>query len=227
MSSLRKIESARRNGAKSRGPKTPEGKERSCMNALQHGFAANKIVLTSEERPQFEALREQYHVGKFKPADEAESNLVDQMVVAMWRQYRIWASEARLFDLKIQQQYIDATNQFPGLDSSGRFAVAFKALADDSETLRRQERYEANFRAQYDRALSNLLQLRKLPPPPFTPPDKINVYFCPNKGGKCDDSNRHENCPRQTPQAAERNEPNPISGHLLPAPEPQTPNGDK
>ena len=48
---------SRRNGAKSCGPKSPEGKARSAQNALKHGFRAQKyIVLPSEDAAEFEAL---------------------------------------------------------------------------------------------------------------------------------------------------------------------------
>jgi hypothetical protein len=44
-----RAEASRNNGAKSRGPRTPEGKARSSQDALKHGMRAQKYVVLPEE----------------------------------------------------------------------------------------------------------------------------------------------------------------------------------
>jgi hypothetical protein len=50
MSSIRKIESSRANGALSRGPVTESGKQISSQNARRHALLA-RIVLLENESP--------------------------------------------------------------------------------------------------------------------------------------------------------------------------------
>jgi hypothetical protein len=40
---------SRQNGARSRGPKTAEGKARSAQNALKHGLCARRFVVLGDE----------------------------------------------------------------------------------------------------------------------------------------------------------------------------------
>jgi hypothetical protein len=48
---------AGKNGAKSKGPKTPAGKARSAQNALKHGMRAQKyLVLPDEDVAEFAGL---------------------------------------------------------------------------------------------------------------------------------------------------------------------------
>jgi hypothetical protein len=52
-----RAEASRINGARSRGPKTPEGKARSSQNALKHGFRVQKhVVLPGEDAAAFQPL---------------------------------------------------------------------------------------------------------------------------------------------------------------------------
>jgi LPS O-antigen subunit length determinant protein (WzzB/FepE family) len=57
--SQRQIDANRINGALG-GPKTWAGKQISKMNAERHGFTSQKLVLTTEEEPHFNALLEGY-----------------------------------------------------------------------------------------------------------------------------------------------------------------------
>src|SRR3979411_1772883 len=103
MSSLRKAEAARINGAKSHGPKTPEGKAVSSQNALTHGMCAKALVLTNENVAHFEEVRRQY-LDQLKPVGIIENDLVDELIAARWRQRRGWAVETAMIDLKQDQQ---------------------------------------------------------------------------------------------------------------------------
>src|SRR5580700_5988678 len=103
MSSLRRVQSSKANGARSKGPSTPAGKQRSSLNALRHGLCAKCIVLDHESRENFLTLLQQ-HVDRFQPADEVEFNMIEEMCAAYWRQRRAWAIETGMLDNQIALQ---------------------------------------------------------------------------------------------------------------------------
>jgi hypothetical protein len=88
---------SRRNGAKSRGPKTIEGKERSSQNALKHGLRAQKFVVVGDEDPREFAALEAALLSELAPQGALQSLLAARIARAAWRLERAERIEAGLF----------------------------------------------------------------------------------------------------------------------------------
>ena len=92
-----RAEASRKNGAKSRGPKTPEGKARSAQNALRHGLRAEKFVVVGDEDPQEFAALEAALVEDLAPEGALQTLLAGRIARAAWRLERAERIEAQLF----------------------------------------------------------------------------------------------------------------------------------
>jgi NADH-quinone oxidoreductase subunit C len=161
MSKLRtpkQIEAARRNGAKSRGPVTPEGKARSSQNARQHGFTSETLVLSNEDEERFHKLLDSY-TGRFHPIDEVEADLVLELVANRWRMRRIWSLETAVLDYEMDAQEKEVEKKYASIDETTRLALAWMEQAKSS-SLGMIHRYETRFRRNYERALANLQHLQ-------------------------------------------------------------------
>jgi hypothetical protein len=199
--SLRKLQSARLNGAKSTGPKTPEGKAIASMNALRHGLAAKTVVLSNESHDRFNGIHDAY-IDEFDPRTTAESDAIEEMAIAKWRHRRYWGIEAATLDLQMDRQAKELEKEFTKMDEMTRLAIAFTALADNSNALRLLDRYLAGIRRDYDRAFHRLLDLRIL----NSPASLLSEPRASATGEK---------------NALLPNEPNPISEHLRSLSEPR------
>ena len=80
------------NGAKTRGPISPEGKRKSARNSFRHGLLAKAIVFEGESSKQFAALLKAF-CHELQPRSPIEDLLVQKMAVNQWRQERIWGQE--------------------------------------------------------------------------------------------------------------------------------------
>jgi hypothetical protein len=169
MSSLRRVQSSKANGALSKGPVTPAGKQRSSLNALRHGMCAKCVVLDHESRENFLTLLQQ-HVDLFQPANEVEFGMIEEMCAAYWRQRRAWSIETALLEKQIALQ--------PDGSNAERMANAFDHLAA-APTLPLLHRYETRQYLMYQRAMRTLIMLRTVTgpsdPSPISehPPDAI------------------------------------------------------
>jgi hypothetical protein len=88
MATAAQIEANRQNARKSTGPRTEEGKNRSRLNALDHGCRANLMVLPTEVFGEYENELKAWKFS-FQPRNPAEEVLVERLVSLGWRQKRI------------------------------------------------------------------------------------------------------------------------------------------
>jgi hypothetical protein len=145
MSSNRRIRSSQANGARSSGPKTSQGRQRSAKNKIRHGLLAQTIVLDDEDRTAFLELLADFE-AEYAPQTKSDSVLVEHLAAATWRLMRIWAIEKAGLSLEIKKQ--DRTTH----DAATRASIAFKTLSDDSRSLELLHRYETRYDRQYARA---------------------------------------------------------------------------
>jgi hypothetical protein len=160
MATLAQIEAARRNGAKSKGPVTAEGKQNSAQNAVRHGLSAKRLLVLSNECDEtFVTFLKQFE-EKLKPVDQIEHGFVLQAAAARWRLRRAWIIETGLIDMKMdaQQSYMQKT--FTTFDEGTRQAVAFRTLVDETRALDLIGRYEARLSREYERAIRGLDRIR-------------------------------------------------------------------
>ncbi|HFA60232.1 MAG TPA: hypothetical protein ENJ83_06035, partial [Rhodospirillales bacterium] len=92
------IEASRRNGARSRGPRTAEGKARSAANSRRHGLCSSRLMLRGEEeRRAFAALLADLE-ARLAPVGEAERHLVEELAVVSWHQRMLRTVESRALE---------------------------------------------------------------------------------------------------------------------------------
>jgi hypothetical protein len=187
MPSIRKSQSARENGAKSHGPTTQAGKQRSSQNALKHGLTAQTLVLPSEDPADFQRLLDSY-LQQLQPAGPVELDLVHEIVAAKWRLNRLDLIETQLLADSIadaeqrRAQEIEWGDEDEPLTPAQALAKAFDRLSDGS--LNFLHRIQSRLQHSYSRSLQNLLRLqtRRGPSGPApTPQPKPQNEICTNE----------------------------------------------
>ena len=122
-SELRKA-TARANGAKSRGPKTPEGKRKSARNSFKHGLYADPDLILAEFP---ERLAEFIDAGmaEFDPQSATAVDLVYAMAAAELLHERSLATETNLLDAEMARlAEIDKSADPPTLRARAFFTLS-------------------------------------------------------------------------------------------------------
>src|SRR6202158_3301087 len=115
MTSDLKSATSRANGAKSQGPKTAEGKEKSSRNSLVHGLTSkNTMVLAGERENEFQEMLV-FYANTYQPGSPVEKDMVHEMVPCRWRMERLRMIETALMDSEMQRVLPEAeTSDDPG-----------------------------------------------------------------------------------------------------------------
>ncbi len=104
--SLQQIDANQRNAQKSTGPKTPEGRAVSKMNALKHGILSRQVLVRGlnikESSRKLSALHDRFR-RDLNPVGPVEEMLVDQIVTTHWRLRRALSAESGEIALSVDE----------------------------------------------------------------------------------------------------------------------------
>jgi hypothetical protein len=126
MPSQKQLEANRLNATKSTGPRSPQGKARSSMNALKSGIDAKSQIIRGENAANLETLVADYY-HRFHPTTPEQRMLVDTLIDAEWLLRRFRAVEAQLWEREsleafrpkdeviLAQAYWNSTDRFARL----------------------------------------------------------------------------------------------------------------
>jgi hypothetical protein len=147
----------RANAQLSTGPQTPEGKAKSCLNAVKTGLTGRTVLLPAED-----AARYEQHVCDFfaelQPVGPRETELVRSLADTSWRVARIPALEMTIFAhgrIQFADQFADHD---PALQPS---LIEMHTFLHYEKQLRNLQIQEGRLRRQREKDAAELRQLQQ------------------------------------------------------------------
>jgi hypothetical protein len=125
-----------------------------------HGFTASTVVLSTEDEELYERRRKQFHEA-LNPVGFLETELVDEIAAARWRQQRCIVFETALIDRKIDEQAVWFNEKFEYLDVETRGALGFNGKTNLTKALRDASTFEQRHRRTYEKAMKELKAMQK------------------------------------------------------------------
>ena len=153
----------RRNAQRSKGPVTPEGKERSRANSLKHGLTGEGIVLTEEDAAEVEQMAANLE-SELRPSGTMGRVLVRRIATHVVRMDRSVLQETAALSDRVQQA--EADFEAPeGLDDVEvdrlRLEAGRRAMFDPSKEATLARKYEAAAERGFFRALKEFRQVER------------------------------------------------------------------
>ena len=164
MPTLTRAESARINGAKSRGPATPEGKATSARNAKPTRVVdyTPDVLLINEDSDAYKRVRQAY-LDIFHPENQEEFDAVTHYVSARWRLLRCAELETLMLNTSLREikPEVEADPRGATVAPEAHTLIAYERCLGSTELFRRLPRMEAELRRNLKDAESHLRRLLK------------------------------------------------------------------
>ena len=104
----KKLAANRKNAQKSTGPKTPEGKQASRLNALKHGAYANDFITfcadTKDDPREYERMLATF-TNQMQPVGPVEKTLVWKFTYYVWRYRKAMDTLSTLYQMQRLRGY--------------------------------------------------------------------------------------------------------------------------
>jgi hypothetical protein len=174
-------EIARRNGRKSKGPKTAEGKARVGKNNLKNGsrskvythfVIAHSAVLCNEDRQAFYRILEDF-VAELKPMSPVALGFVRAIAEDQWKINRLDALETATLTREIQRKIDSFVPIFPELGDALQTLDAADAIAARPAVINLIRRLRREYRASRRDNYNLLVDFLKRFPAPAERPQSI------------------------------------------------------
>ncbi len=173
----RRAETARRNGAKSKGPVTIEGKHRSSMNAIAVGkfvdvhddvLPAFATVLSVEDRKAYVHLH-QANLRQYRPASEVELGIVRHITAEQFQLERY----ENLETLQLQVEHDNVRREWPDVPDVHHSHNAIQRAANNDKVFRFLERKKKAHLAAWNKFVQLLERIKKSFP--MLPPEPVDI----------------------------------------------------
>jgi hypothetical protein len=153
---------SRANGAKSHGPVTAEGRDRSSINAIRHGLNARPGILSIESTQAYDDLRDQYYL-QFQPPNRYVAHLIEDLVQVHWQLRRLRDLDAGYLELEAKRPGI--CDQFHDPAPPLFLAMAFQNLAEDTNLMATLDRKLNSYTRQFRTLIRLITDLCANQPP--------------------------------------------------------------
>ncbi len=154
------------NGAKSRGPRTQEGKASSSLNALRHGLSANNLLLPGEDAQEYERHLDGYFAS-FAPATLPEAEVIVQFGDLSWKLERLSKLENNRLRARLEE-VLEETDAHKSLVLTRRALQMVNAWAEVVEAVPMPPEHAERTEALLEGVERIVAELREVPELPST-----------------------------------------------------------